>query len=275
MLLQCTEAETGFVFQHLRSSSLQAPSWYGGLRLKLVLVPKSTAYQWASFVCPAPNRSVKEIAVELSLSISTFIGIPRSWYVDLRDSPTWPPFTTAWNSASPTLKAVKLWSVDPDFTVWLPILATNPVVLFLGTGSPAKPLSTKTVILWTCFCLRNLSAALGFPHQIPAMHVSTGQSWIHEARSFSWPNVSLFLQDPICLGPSMKVSYKQICILSHPRSLESDSVFLLITFLSCSFPRGVLNFRVRIASRFTDDERCMSQVKFNVPSTVQFDQSQL
>ena len=37
--------------------------------------------------CPAPNRSVKEFAIELSsLCITIFIGIPRSWYIDLRDS---------------------------------------------------------------------------------------------------------------------------------------------------------------------------------------------
>ena len=40
---------------------------------------------------------------------------------------------------------------------------TNPVLLILETGSPAKSLSTKTVILSACFCLRNLSAASGFP----------------------------------------------------------------------------------------------------------------
>ena len=84
--------------------------------------------------------------------------------------------------------------------------------LFLETGSPAKSLSTKTMILSTCFCLRNLSAALGLPPDI-ALHVSTGRSRIPEARSFSGPNVSLFQQDPICLGPGVKISYKQICIV--------------------------------------------------------------
>ena len=36
---------------------------------------------------PAPNRSAKEFAVELSLCISTLIGVPRSMYMDLKDSP--------------------------------------------------------------------------------------------------------------------------------------------------------------------------------------------
>ena len=38
--------------------------------------------------CPGPNRSVKEFAVDLSLCISIFIEIPRSWYIDLKDNPT-------------------------------------------------------------------------------------------------------------------------------------------------------------------------------------------
>ena len=38
--------------------------------------------------CPAPNRSVKEFAVELPLCISIFIGSPRSWKIDLKGNPT-------------------------------------------------------------------------------------------------------------------------------------------------------------------------------------------
>ena len=34
--------------------------------------------------CLAPNRSVKELVVELSLRISIDIGIPKFWYVDSR-----------------------------------------------------------------------------------------------------------------------------------------------------------------------------------------------
>ena len=37
---------------------------------------------------PAPNRSVKEFAVELTLRISTFIRTPRSMCTDLKNSPT-------------------------------------------------------------------------------------------------------------------------------------------------------------------------------------------
>ena len=50
---------------------------------------------WMCFVLgPAPNRSVNEFDVELSLRISTSVGIPRSMYMDVADSPTYPPFTT-------------------------------------------------------------------------------------------------------------------------------------------------------------------------------------
>ena len=88
--LQCccsTEAETGFVptsAQFLAVSTflvLRFPSWTRSCiqkhRVSMCFVR-----------CPAPNRSVKEFAVELPLCISVFIGIPRSWYIDLKDSPT-------------------------------------------------------------------------------------------------------------------------------------------------------------------------------------------
>ena len=73
-----------------------------------------------------------------------------------------------------------------------------------------------------------------------ALHVSTGQSRNHEARSYSGPKVSLFQQDPVCLGPSIKVSYKQICIVLLHLSSESDSVFRLtpvcpvVSLVECS-----------------------------------------
>ena len=112
-------------------------------------------------------------------------------------------------------------------------------MLFLETGSPAKSLSTKTVILSTCFCLRNLSAALGFPTRYRAARFQR-DSQILEARSFSGANVSLCLRDPICLGPSMKVSCNLICIVLFHLSSESDSVLrrtpvcLVVSLVVCS-----------------------------------------
>ena len=58
-----------------------------------------------------------------------------------------------------------------------------------------------------------------------ALHASLGQIRIHKARSFAEPAVSLFQQNPTCLGPSVKVSNKQICTLLSQSYSESDSVF--------------------------------------------------
>ena len=81
------KAETGFVptsakfFAESTFLTLRSPSW-----------TRSCIEWYRVSMCfaryPAPNRSVKESSVELSLCISIFIGIPRSWYIDLRDSPT-------------------------------------------------------------------------------------------------------------------------------------------------------------------------------------------
>ena len=75
-----------------------------------------------------------------------------------------------------------------------------------------------------------------------ALHVSMGQSRIHEARSFSGLNVSQSQQDPSCLGPGMKVSCKQIflCFIFLQNRLRLPSN----TSLSCSFSRGVLTASV-------------------------------
>ena len=101
-----TEAETGFapISAHFFAVStfliLRSPSWTR---------PCIQKYRVSMcFVrCLAPNRSVKEFAVELSLCISIFIGTPRSWCVDLWES-NLTSFHHCVNSASPTLNAVKL-----------------------------------------------------------------------------------------------------------------------------------------------------------------------
>ena len=91
-------------------------------------------------------------------------------------------------------------------------------------GPPSKSLSTKTTILSTCFCLQYLSAALGIPRQISRCTFQRDKVEFTKLTSFSGPNVSLFQQDPICPGPSMKVSYKQICIvLLHLSSQSTPS----------------------------------------------------
>ena len=95
------------------------------------------------------------------------------------------------------------------------------------TGSPAKSLLTKTVILSTCFCLRNLSAALGFPTRYRAARFN-GTTSNSRGSLILWAKCfAVSATSRICLGPSMKVSYKQICILLRHFYSDSDSVFLL------------------------------------------------
>ena len=130
--------------------------------------------------------------------------------------------------ASPTLKAVKLLKRRSRF---------HNVITDLSHQSRRAPprdwVASKVLCprrLWFCqhVSVLEISAPLwAFPPDI-ALHVSTGQSRIHEARSFSGASVSLFQQDPMCLGPSMKVSYKQMCILLRRFYSESDFVFRLV-----------------------------------------------
>ena len=125
-------------------------------------------------------------------------------------------------------------------------------------GLPREWVASKSAVHEDCdlvnmfLSLFDISTPLlGFP-QDTALHVATGQGRIHEARSFSGPNVSLFQHDPLCLGPIMKVSYKQNCIVLLHLSSESDSVFRLTSCSFLSWCARCLN--VRFASRFTDDE---------------------
>ena len=98
--LQCccsTDAETGFV-----PASAQFFAVSTLLTVRSSSCPRSCTEIFRVSMCfvrgPAPNRSVTEFATKLSHYISNFIGIPKSMYTDLKDSPTWLSFTTAWNS---------------------------------------------------------------------------------------------------------------------------------------------------------------------------------
>ena len=134
-------------------------------------------------------------------------------------------------------------------------------MLFLETWSPARSLSTKTVILSTCFCLRYLSAALGFPTKYRAARFNGAKSNSRGSLILWAKGFAFFSQIQFCLVPGQKVSHKQICIVLLHLFSESDSVFRLTpTCLVVS----LVGFSVRVASRFTDDEWCVSQVKFNV-----------
>ena len=85
------------------------------------------------------------------------------------------------------------------------------------------------------------------------VHASMEKLRIYKARSFARPAVSLFQQNPICLGSSMKVSYKQMCILLRHRGLRLPSN----TGVSCSFCHGVHTVSVF-------DEWFKFQIRFNL-----------
>ena len=120
----------------------------------------------------------------------------------------------------------------------IPNLLHQSCRTFLETWSPAKSLSTKTVILSTCSCPRNRKADLGFPTRYRASPEK--QSRILAVPSASGPNALQVLQSPICLGPNKKVSCTQICIVLYLLSSELDSFSRPSTNMSCNFSRDVL-----------------------------------
>ena len=148
-------------------------------------------------------------------------------------------------------------------------------MLFLETGSTTKSLSTKNVILSTCLCLRNLSAALGFPPDI-VLHVST------RTKSNSLGSLNLWAK---CFAVSARSNLswaKNESLIQADLYLVASSLFRIglrfpsSTSLSCSFSRAVLTafvFVVHPDSLMMSGACVSSQVR--CPGTVQFDQPQL
>ena len=119
--LQCccsTEAETDFVptsAQFFAASTflmLRSPSW-----------ARSCIYRVSMcFVrCPAHNRSVKEIRRRTITLYFNFHGNSQILEHRSQGSSNLTSFHHCVKLRLPTLNAVKLWSVDPDFTVWFPV----------------------------------------------------------------------------------------------------------------------------------------------------------
>ena len=159
-------------------------------------------------------------------------------HIDYKANPTWSPFTTLQRSR---LSSSEAWI---QISVWLPIWATNPVVLFLETGSTAKSLSTKTGILWACSCLRNRSAT-GFPNPISRCTIQWNKVEFTRLAHSLDHMFRGFCKIQSVLGQAWKVSYKQMYLVA-------SSVFRIglrlpsNTSLSCSF--SLVVFLLRIAS---------------------------
>ena len=137
-------------------------------------------------------------------------------------------------------------------------------MLFLETGSPAESLSTKTVILSTCFCLQNLSAALGFPTRSRAARFK-GTKSNSRASLILWAK---------CFAVSARSNLsgaKYDSLVQADLYLVASLLFRLGlrlpsgTSLSCSFSRGVLTALVFVLHLDSLMMRgCVSQAKFNV-----------
>ena len=113
-------------------------------------------------------------------------------------------------------------------------------MLFLETGSPAKSLSTKTVILSTCSCLRNRYAIRGFPTRYRAARFQRNEI---ELAKFSHSLVQMLRGfckiQPVFsqLRKSHACRWVTHCIFFFS---ESDIFSRLNTNLSCNSSRGVL-----------------------------------
>ena len=106
----------------------------------------------------------------------------------------------------------------------------------------------KTVILSTCSCLRKSCCSFGSSRPGTGLHASVEETLIILAVHSS-------------SGRNVKVSCTQVCIVLHLRSSELDSFFRPTTScLAISIPWCTHC----VASRFCDDEECVSQVRFNV-----------
>ena len=130
-------------------------------------------------------------------------------------------------------------------------------MLFLQTRSTAKSLSTKTVILSTCFCLRKSQRCFGLSHQIPRrtfqrMKSNSRSSLILRAKRFavsarstlSWARYEslnarrsallhlssesgfVFRLMPVCLVVFSRCVLSALVFVLHPESLMTSGACL-------------------------------------------------
>ena len=136
-------------------------------------------------------------------------------------------------------------------------------MLFLQTRSTAKSLSTKTVILSTCFCLRKSQRCFGLSHQIPRRTFQRDEIEFTKLAHSPGQTFRCFRKIYSVLGQIRKSQCTQIGVASSffriGLRLPSNAS------LSCSFlSLRALRLGVRIASRVTDDEWSMSQVRLKI-----------
>ena len=112
-------------------------------------------------------------------------------------------------------------------------------MFFLDTGSPAKSLSTKTVILSTCSCLRIRVAAFGFPTRYLAARFSGTMS--NSCGSLILRAKKSAVSARFSLSRANYDSRTQADLYRVASSFFRIGLFLPSnTTLTCNVPRGVL-----------------------------------
>ena len=122
----------------------------------------------------------------------------------------------------------------------IPNLRHQSSCVSLETGSPAKSLSTKTVIFVNVFLSSESQRCFGVSHLIPCCTLQWNKV---EFSRFTHPlghMFLLFLQSLVCLG-SNRESHMQAELYHVASCLFRTGLFLPShTDLSCNFSRGVL-----------------------------------
>ena len=140
---------------------------------------------------------------------------------------------------TPPLQRIMLSSSETSIQISQCGHRSEPPIPSCSFSRPAQSLSTKTVILSTCCCLRNLSAALVFPTRYRAARFNGIKS---NSRG------SLNLQAK-CFAVSARSNLSQAryeSLMYVERYLVASSFFRIglrlpsDTSLSCCFSRGVL-----------------------------------
>ena len=148
---------------------------------------------------------------------------------------------------------------------------------FLETGSPAKSLSTKTVIVSTCSCLRKRNAVRDFPNQVSCCTLQRNEVEVTRFTHSLGKRHCSFCQIKPVLGQIRKshACRSVTCCIFFIQNLTLPTIRHSRPCLAVSLSRYSHGRGFRIAFRFINDEWCVPQVRFNVQVFVLFDLSQL
>ena len=121
--LQCccsTKAETGFVPTSAQFFAASPSDTEVSCILDSFLYPEVARVNVLRSLSCSQSIRQRILRRTITLYLNLHLGIPRSWYTDLRDS----PLTSIHHCVKlrfSNAQCCQALSVDPDFTVWLPI----------------------------------------------------------------------------------------------------------------------------------------------------------